>query len=187
MGEWAVSDDVWTDGTNYRTPFYNGTSFMVMARHKDVADTVVDAGFSYGIVPIPKYDEAQERHITVVGNPVSFYAIYGNSKDQNRAAAVLECWAAEAYRTTTPALFETTMKLKYSETSTESEMYDIIRAGIIFDIGRLFNSDLGAMSDNWDNSVVNHTPWGAASAAFKKVLPKQLAKITDAFLKLENQ
>ncbi|MBO7176853.1 MAG: hypothetical protein J6W14_05725, partial [Clostridia bacterium] len=71
--------------------------------------------------------------------------------------------------------------------STESEMYDIIRAGIIFDIGRLFNSDLGAMSDNWDNSVVNHTPWGAASAAFKKVLPKQLAKITDAFLKLENQ
>jgi hypothetical protein len=185
MGSWATSDDVLTDSSNYTTPFYNGNGFMIMARHKDVADKVVDAGFSYGIVPIPKYDEAQERHITVVGNPVSFYAIYGNSKDQNRAAAVLECWAAEAYRTTTPALFETTMKLKYSETSTESEMYDIIRAGIIFDIGRLFNSDLGAMSDNWDNSVVNHSSWGAASAAYKKVLPKQLAKITEAFMKLE--
>ena len=187
MDAWAVSDDVWTDSNNYRTPFYNGNSFMVMARHKDVADTVVDSGFSYGIVPIPKYDEAQERHITVVGNPVSFYSIYANSKDQNRAAAVLECWASEAYRNTTPALFETTMKLKYSETSTESEMYDIIRAGIIFDIGRLFNSDLGAMSDQWDNSVVDHTSWGAASAAYKKVLPKQLQKITDAFLKLQNQ
>ena len=186
MGAWAVSDDVLTDSSNYRTPFYNGTCFMVMTRHKDVADKVVESGFSYGIVPIPKYDEAQERHITVVGNPVSFYSIYANSKDKNRAAAVLECWASEAYRNTTPALFETTMKLKYSETSTESEMYDIIRAGIIFDIGRLFNSDLGAMSDNWDNSVVNHSSWGAASAAFKKVLPKQLKKITDAFLKLQN-
>ena len=186
MGAWAVSDDVLTDSSNYTTPFYNGNGFMVMARHKDVADKVVDAGFSYGIVPIPKYDEAQERHITVVGNPVSFYAIYGNSKDQNRAAAVLECWASEAYRNTTPALFETTMKLKYSETSVEAEMYDIIRAGIIFDIGRLFNGDLGGgMSDNWDNSVVNHSSWGAASAAYKKVLPKQLAKITEAFMKLE--
>ena len=187
MGAWAVSDDVLTDSSNYRTPFYNDSCFMVMTRHKDVADTVVDSGFSYGIVPIPKYDEAQERHITVVGNPVSFYAIYANSKDQNRAAAVLECWASEAYRNTTPALFETTMKLKYSETSVEAEMYDIIRAGIIFDIGRLFNSDLGAMSDQWDNSVVDHTSWGAASAAYKKVLPKQLQKITDAFLKLQNQ
>lgn len=188
MGAWAVSDDVLTDSSNYRTPFYNGTSFMVMARHKDVADTVVTSGFSYGIVPIPKYDEAQENHITIVGNPVSFYSIYGNSKDQNRAAAVLECWASEAYRNTTPALFETTMKLKYSETSVESEMYDIIRAGIIFDIGRLFNGDLGnGMSDNWDSSVTNHSSWGAASAAYKKVLPKQLKKITDAFMALENQ
>ncbi len=186
MGAWAVSDDVYTNSTYYRTPFYNGNCLFVMSRHKDVADTVVNSDFSYGIVPIPKYDEAQERHITVVGNPVSFYSVYRNSKDANRAAAVLECWAGEAYRTTTPALFETTMKLKYSETSTESEMYDIIRAGIIFDIGRLFNSDLGAMSDNWDNSVVNHTPWASASAAYKKVLPKQLAKITDAFKKIQN-
>ena len=47
--------------------------------------------------------------------------------------------ATEAYRLTTPALFETTMKLKYSETSVD----DIIRAGIIFDIARLFNTDPG--------------------------------------------
>jgi hypothetical protein len=66
-------------------------------------------------------------------------------------------------------------------------MYDIIRAGIIFDIGRLFNGDLSAMSDQWDNSVVNHTSWGAASAGYKRVLPKQLEKITKAFLDLADQ
>jgi hypothetical protein len=66
-------------------------------------------------------------------------------------------------------------------------MYDIIRAGIIFDIGRLFNGDLSAMSDNWDNSVVNHSSWGAQCAAYKKVLPKKLEKITSAFKKLAEQ
>ena len=187
MGAWAATDDVYNNSSNYAKTFTNGNAFMVMSRHKDVADAVVSGDFSYGIVPIPKYDENQERHITVVGNPVSFYSIYANSKNLNRSAAVLECWAAEAYRTTTPALFETTMKLKYSETSVESEMYDIIRAGIIFDIGRLFNTDLSTMSDNWDNSVVNHTSWQSASAAYKKVLPKRLEKITDAFLKLQER
>ena len=96
-----------------------------------------------------------------MGNPCSFYAIYVSSTDANRAAAVLECWASEAYRLTTPAIFEMTMKLRYSETSVESEMYDIIREGVVFDFGRLFNSSLGAMSDQWDNAAIAGTPWAS--------------------------
>lgn len=181
IGEWIRQGDVYINSTYYDDVFINGNSLMVMARHKDVADGIVDAGFSYGIVPIPKYDETQESHITCVGNPVSFYSIYTLSQDTNRAAAVLECWASEAYRLTTPALFEATMKLRYSETSVESQMYDIIRAGIVFDFGRLFNSSLGTMSDQWDNCAVGGASWASISTRMKKTLPKQLKDITDAF------
>ena len=73
------------------------------------------------------------------------------------------------------------MKLKYSETSVESQMYDIIRAGITFDIGRLFNSSLGAMSDQWDNCAIEGGSWAAKSKAVKRTLDKQLASITDSF------
>jgi hypothetical protein len=66
----------------------------------------------------------------------------------------------------------------------EAEMYDIIRAGIIFDIGRLFNNDLSTMSHNWDNSIVNNTSWQTISATYKKVLPKQLEQIVSAFVEL---
>jgi hypothetical protein len=152
-----------------------------MSRHKDIAEQVVESGFKYGIAPIPKFDKDQERHITCVGNPVSFYSIYTLSKDVNRAAAVLECWASEAYRLTTPAIFEMTMKLRYSETSVESEMYDIIRAGIVFDFGRLFNSSLGAMSDQWDNAAIAGTPWASISKRMQKTLDKQFKEITDSF------
>ena len=186
VGEWVKQGDVYINSTYYDDVFVNGNSLMVMARHKDVAEQIVDAGFSYGIVPIPKYNTDQERHITCVGNPCSLYSIFVNSADTNRAAAVLECWASEAYRTTTPAVFETTMKLRYSETSVESQMYDIIRAGIIFDFGRLFNGDLGAMSDQWDNAAIAGTPWASIAKRMQKQLDKQFKAIIDSFIALEN-
>jgi ABC-type glycerol-3-phosphate transport system substrate-binding protein len=187
VGEWIKQGDVFINSTYYDDVFVNGNSLMVMARHKDVAEQIAEAGFSYGIAPIPKYDKDQERHITCVGNPVSFYAIFVNSTDTTRAAAVLECWASEAYRLTTPALFETTMKLRYSETSVESEMYDIIRAGIIFDFGRLFNSELGAMSDQWDNAAIAGSSWASISKRLQKSLDKQFKGITDAFIALQDK
>jgi len=186
IGAWIKNGDVYINSTYYDEAFWNGRSLMVMARHKDVAEVIVDSGFKYGIVPIPKYDKDQERHITCVGNPVSFYSIYTLSSDLNRAAAVLECWASEAYRLTTPALFETTMKLRYSETSVESEMYDIVREGIVFDFGRLFNSSLNTMSDQWDNCAVNGNSWASVSQVMKKTLPKQLKSITDSFKAIDN-
>ena len=187
LGAWAQTNDVNTDSGHYRSTFTNGNALFILARHSDVADYLGDVNFSYGILPVPKYDEYQDIYITAVGNPVSFYSVYANSKDPNCAAAVLECWAAEAYRTTTPAVFEMTMKLKYSDSSTEAEMYDLIRAGIIFDLGRLFNNDLSTMSHNWDNSIVNNTSWQTLCATYKKVLPKQLEQIVKAFVDLTKQ
>ena len=186
VGNWVKQGDVFIDSSNYRIPFNSGNALLVMARHHDIAKTITETGFSYGIVPIPKYDTDQESHITVVGNPCSFYSIYTLSEDKDRAAAVLECWASEAYRLTTPAIFEMTMKLRYSETSVESEMYDIIRAGIVFDFGRLFNSSLNAMSDQWDNAAIAGSAWGSLSKRLEKSLSKQFQEIIDNFAAIDN-
>ena len=181
VGTWVKQGDVYIDSTYYDDCFVAGRALMGMSRHKDIAEQVVEAGFKYGIVPIPKFNADQERHYTCMGNPCSFYSIYTLSKDVNRAAAVLECWASEAYRLTTPAIFEMTMKLRYSETSVESEMYDIIREGVVFDFGRLFNSSLGAMSDQWDNAAIAGTPWASIAKRMQKQLDKQFKEITDSF------
>jgi len=187
VGSWVKQGDVYINSSNYRTPFLNGNALMSMSRHHDIANRLSEVSFRYGIVPIPKFDKDQERHYTVVGNPCSFYSVYALSKDVNRAAAVLECWASEAYRLTTPAIFEMTMKLRYSETSVESEMYDIIREGIVFDFGRLFNSSLNAMSDQWDNAAIAGTPWASISKRLEKQLTKLFKDITDSFAAIKNK
>ena len=99
---------------------------------------------------------------------------------------MLECWASEAYRTTTPAQFETTMKLKYSESEVEAEMYDIIRTTVVFDIGRLFNQDLGDMTDIFFKASGSGNNWKTVSTGYSKMLPKMIEKISNAFLALES-
>ncbi len=186
VGAWIKKGDAYLDSNNYANIFVNGRAVLVMARHHDIASKIDDVGFKYGIVPMPKYNKDQERHITCVGNPVSLYSIYALSKDANRAAAVLECWASEAYRTTTPAVFENAFKLRYSETSTESRMYDIIREGVTFDLCRFFNRQLSSMGSEWYKCATTAGNWSSKSEALMRVIPAKLQDIADSFNKIDN-
>ena len=186
VGEWIKKGDAYLDSTYYADIFINGRSLLVMARHHDIASKISDAGFKYGIVPMPKYNQEQEKHITCMGNPVSLYSIYTLSKDKNRAAAVLECWASEAYRTTTPAVFETTFKLRLSESSTESRMYDLIRAGVTFDLCRFFNKQLSSMGSEWYKCATTAGNWASTSERLMKSIPAKLQDIADSFNKIGN-
>ena len=186
VGEWIKKGDAYLDSNNYANIFINGNTLLVMARHHDIASKIADAGFKYGIVPMPKYDKDQEKHITCVGNPVSLYSIYALSKDANRAAAVLECWASEAYRTTTPAVFETTFKLRLSESSTESRMYDLIRSGVTFDLCRFFNRQLSSMGSEWYKCATTAGNWASTSEKLMKSVPAKLQDIADSFNKIQN-
>lgn len=184
VGAWLQTQDVY----NKTDPvaFVNGNCIFDINRCY-LADQLQNVDWSYGILPVPMYDEEQEDYISVVGNPFTLYGIYGNSQDTNRASAALECWAEAAYQTTTPAQFETTMKLKYSETSNESEMYDIIRTTVCFDMGRLFNNSLAAITDIFFAAVDRNQSWTTVSAQYTNILPKYADKINKSFLDQQDQ
>jgi hypothetical protein len=186
VGEWIKKGDAYLDSTNYANIFVNGNALLVMARHHDIASIIDKAGFKYGIVPMPKYNKDQAEYYTCVGNPVSLYSIYTLSKDANRAAAVLECWASEAYRTTTPAIFENTFKLRLSETSTESRMYDLIRGSVTFDLCRFFNRQLSSMGSEWYKCATTAGSWASKSESLMKSVPALLQSVADSFNKIDN-
>ncbi len=184
LGDWLATNDVY-DSTS-TAAFEAGNCIFDINRCR-VASYIQDTDWSYGVLPVPKYDEAQEDYVSVMGNPFTLYAVYANSKDPNRAAAVLECWASEAYRTTTPAQFETTMKLKYSESDVEAEMFDTIRSTVCFDMGRLFNPDLNNLTDIFFKAADNGNSWATISKGQKVVLGKLIDKISNAFLAQQAQ
>ena len=186
VGDWINKGDAYLDSNNYADIFISGNALLVMARHNDIASKIDNASFKYGIVPMPKYNKDQENYYTCMGNPVSLYSIYALSKDANRAAAVLECWASEAYRTTTPAIFESTFKLRLSDTSTESRMYDIIRSSVTFDLCRFFNRQLSSMGSEWYKCATTNGSWASKSETLMKSVPALLQSIADSFNKINN-
>ncbi len=77
-----------------------------------------------GLAPYPKYEAADDYHITEMGLCTW---VPKSSSNKDMSAAVLEAWSSEMYRTTVPTYFEQTLQLRYSENSQMSEMFDLIR------------------------------------------------------------
>jgi hypothetical protein len=141
-----------------------------------------DAAFTYGIVPYPKYDDAQENYVTITSFPYTLFGIPMDAKNPEMSAAVMEAMASESYRTVSPALFENAFKVKYAQDEQSSLMYDIIRSTVSFDFGRVFNNDLNSLTYSlFRNAIVQqNTNWASTVKANEKPLTKMLQKLTES-------
>lgn len=143
----------------------------------------------YGILPMPKYDSSQKEYKSVHSNFLSLFSIFAgcNKEQANRASAVLECLASEGFRTISPVIFEKCLKLKYANDSDTGRMYDLIRAGAVFDTGRIFASAGldGITQDKWQLCVINNKIWGAISANVDAQLQELLDDMTENFRNME--
>jgi hypothetical protein len=54
--------------------------------------------------------------------------------------AVIEAMAIEGYYNVAPAYFETALKVKYSSDDDSARMFDMIRAGVTYDFGRVYST-----------------------------------------------
>lgn len=148
LGNLWNSDDAYIAKDNkFSVVFPEGRSLFLAGQIGYAVSYFGEADFTYRVVPYPKFDKEQEKYYTAVGNYFSMYGVSTNcSENEERAerlSAVLECYASEAYRKTTPALFETTFKTRYSEDEKMAEMFDTIREGVRFDLGQMHGAAIG--------------------------------------------
>ncbi|MBQ9692610.1 MAG: hypothetical protein IJV70_05590 [Clostridia bacterium] len=83
----------------------------------------------FGILPYPKWDEAQEEYRTLVHNSSTMVCV-PVSTDIDRAneevSAVIEALASESYRRVAVAYYETALKTAYTRDDLDAQMIDII-------------------------------------------------------------
>ena len=142
-----------------------------------------DTTVTYGVLPTPKYDTEQKDHITCLEFGFTMYSasIAVSDQELDMIGAMLECMGSEGYRQVTPAVFETTMKLKYSSGDNDAMMYDIIRNGISFDTGRIFCEPLDKLTFSAFREACNlATPnWASIMKAKGKILQKRLDTLVE--------
>lgn len=168
-----------TDKANNQTYFGQGLSLFWNDRcHRAILYTAENV--SFGILPIPKYNEDQAQHVTLLGNTFSLYGIPQDSQNPDVAGAVLECWASESYRNVTPAVYELSFKYKYSQDDVSARMFDIARSTVVLDLARIFSNSLGAYK-SWQKAIVGDTGWASTVKANEKPWNNQLDKLRGIF------
>lgn len=165
--------------------FRDGRSLFSVNRARYASQELGDSDLKFGVIPMPKYNEEQENYSTCLGFPYTLYAISAGSNRKEAAAYMLEALASEGYRTVTPALFEVSMKVRYVDDPTAARMFDIVRASVSFDVGRIFTSSLNNYPFNIFRDAVTNNDSFLSSFNRKKVpLNAALKKFNEQFDKI---
>ena len=89
----------------------------------------------------------------------TFYAVSAAAQHPTEAAMTLECLSSEGYRIITPILFEVTMKTRYTTDPTAAKTFDMARAGVSFDLGRIYSDALGNLTYSiFRNCICKNNP-----------------------------
>lgn len=120
----------------------------------------------FGVLPLPKYDEAQDTYYTAARADIYVAAIPSSTGDPDFAAAVTECLAAESKNTLTPAFYEISLQGKVLRDNESEAMLDILFANKVYDMGYLYQ--IGGM-----NSIIYDLA-KAKSTDFQSTLASKL-------------
>ena len=117
-----------------------------------------DVDFEVGVLPFPKYDEAQENYGSYICNIAAACVVPITCNDAEKMGSILEVMAAYSNKYVRPAYFDTTLNFKYAQDETSQKMLDIILTGGEFELGTVYNwGNLGTQltsliqspSDKW--------------------------------------
>ena len=113
----------------------------------------------YGVIPVPKYDEAQANYYTYLHDQFTSYGItsvHANDKEKvQMLGAVLEAMALESYKGVVPAYYDTALKGRYLEDSDSWRMLDMIYENVKLDPGVLYTKSLDSIHQSPRDMVKN--------------------------------
>ncbi len=165
------NDDVYPVFTSDRALFVTG-------RFVDCETAYREMESDFGLLPFPKWDEAQKDYKVTICGSESIFGLPINSRNPDMMGAVMEALAFESYKTVSPAYYESALKIKYSreEGDVSSRMVDIIKEGALFNpvvqMSKFIGTDKILMQ-----CIINATPWTSAIASQQKSLEAKLADV----------
>ena len=97
----------------------------------------------YGILPIPKYDDAQKDYYTYVHDQYSILMVPKTVADPERCGAVMEALAYESYKEVQPVYYNKVLKGRYANDAQSRQMLDMITTNIKIDSAWIYGRDFG--------------------------------------------
>lgn len=147
----------------YQDTMFPGNQVLFWHELMNWSKILRDMESDFGILPTPKYDEAQTDYYSRVFS-ATMMAVPVTVGDIEREGVILEALCAESYKTVKPVYYDTMLKTKISRDEESGEMLDIIFANRIYDMGYLY----------WESNV--YTPYTAMAKAGKSEVASYVEK-----------
>ena len=163
------------------TMFVNNQVVMVPSVFNDAFTEYRHMDATYGIVPYPKWDEAQEQYLTNARDQYTVIGIPLSKTDDSLEfiGVVTEALAAESWRTVFPEYYNVALKGKYSSDRDTANMVDLVLAGRNFDFAFLFGEQQFQRLPYFfrDLLAAGDTNFTSKYAKIEKALKKSLDKL----------
>ena len=185
---WYFNHHAWKDQSDilYRQIFETGHGLFFWMRLDDVTNMRAgDADF--GIIPIPKYEEAQDKYYSLVSQHTTglmSIPITCAGDELSMVGMVLEALAAESHYTLIPEYIETSLKTKNSRDAESADMLDIILNNRVFDPMNVYSfANFGdAIMDAAD---ANNKDMASLIKSKEKLVNKSIEKVLKAISAVE--
>lgn len=142
----------------------------------------------FGILPVAKFDEAQEKHYTHATAHTSLAGIPINKTKERmeKSAIILEAMAAGGFKTVRPAVYDVALKSKYARDDSTYEMIDLVINGRKADFADAF--DEWGLTYTLDILVARSQSkdWASHCKTNEKLQNVRIEKAVKQFMKIED-
>lgn len=153
--------------------FANGQAlFTLYTLDKTGEDILRNMSQTYGVLPLPKFDEKQDIYRTIPQDAFNLISVMGDTQNPDMIAAVLEVMCAESYKTITPVYYEEALKYKYAPDEDSGKMIDYLRDGLTFDFATVNTFSLQS-AGHFVRSTMSNYELDAASRVASSMATRQ--------------
>ena len=150
-------------GNHYENIFAANRAFFIGAEIKggDGGGRFADMTDDYGIVPMPKFDEAQEEYISPVALWAYFMTVPVTHAELDTSSKILDAMSYVSYRDIVPVYYDIVLQVKNIRDEETSDMLDIISStrtyltAYAFGWGANLRSDINNMPRNGENNAAS--------------------------------
>ncbi|MBE6724655.1 MAG: hypothetical protein E7576_05580 [Ruminococcaceae bacterium] len=138
-----------------------------------------DVDFDFGIIPYPKYDEAQQDYHTTAWDAYNLFSV-PRTAELDFVGIVTENMAARSFEEVLPAFYDKALLSKYARDEDSAEMISLIRSSATYNFGVVNSPHIGSPGHIW-RDLVGSKSNNIASKTGKnaKAMVKSLEKFLD--------
>lgn len=144
--------------------FINGNAVFCNFCVGDIGACLRDYENDFGVLPIPKFDTAQEEYYTVTDAGCNIIAVATTATQLEMIGAVTECLAAESYRSVMPTYYDITLGSKGVRDEESSAMMDYVLESRQIDFAYMY--------DGWGGWIFKSAEFIEGKSGFASIYAK---------------